>query len=199
MEGAGPLGPRTFMSELWNDIQASMHKKGDAFATFIPRDALDEIWTNDRLELFIQHTEPGFDSSQIPTIRDAHLQTLSVLVFIRWDGWTRFAQIFIYTPHRTDRDIPEYDLAALHHTDFLGNDWAFKFHFERVIFWPINIEEGKNNVKPKDWRLPFLEGRSEDLGRGAYGSVTKEVIPAIHYRPSGEGAFSGGSVGVSPY
>ncbi|PLN80583.1 protein kinase-like protein [Aspergillus taichungensis] len=195
MEGTGPSGPKTFMSELWTIIQASMHKKGDSFATFIPRDALDDIWTNERLELFIQITQPGFDSSRIPIIRNAHLQTLSVLVSIRWDEWRHFSQIFIYTPRRTDQDIPEYDLTALRHSNFLGEEWAFKFLFERVIFWPIDIEEGKNNVKPKDWRLPFLEGRSENLGRGAYGSVTKEVIPAIHYRPSEESAFSGGSVG----
>ncbi|PKY00579.1 kinase-like protein [Aspergillus campestris IBT 28561] len=196
MEGTGPKsGPRTFMSELQTSIQARMHKKGDSSATFIPRDALDDIWTNDRLELFIQHMEPGFDSSHIPTIKGAHLQTLSILVSIRWDEWTRFSHIFIHTSGRTDQDIPCYDLAALRDTNFLGEEWAFKFLFERVIFWPIDIEEGMNNVKPKDWRLPFLEGRSDDLGRGAYGSVTKEVIPAVHYRPSEERAFSGGPIG----
>ncbi|GAB1199412.1 hypothetical protein APSETT444_008760 [Aspergillus pseudonomiae] len=150
------------------------------------------IWSEARLEKFIDLVRPGFDYGWIDEIREDWLQTLSILVDIGWQDWGRFGDIFLRHRgkngelDRSDRMIPKYTLAILEDDSFLGSPWAEKFQASQYTFCPIDIEEGKSLMFSKEWKLPFINETSASIGIGAYGRVTKEIIGSGHFRSRSE-------------
>ncbi|EAW17047.1 ankyrin repeat and protein kinase domain-containing protein [Aspergillus fischeri NRRL 181] len=159
---------------------------------FAPRNRLTRIWAPEVLEEFAFHEGLRLPSSSfVEDIRRDFLQTISILIYVNWDDWTRFNDIFFSHQgpdrklDRTDRHIPEYDLQSLQSDNFLGPGAGSRFYDNRYIFCPIDIVEDSNLKREDGWRLPFLAGRSEACGSGGFGRVTKEVIAARHYRSKG--------------
>ncbi|KAI9040381.1 uncharacterized protein KD926_008338 [Aspergillus affinis] len=147
---------------------------------FISRGALREIWSQSRLETFIDLFAPGFDKSSIAEVQERYVQTLSILVWIRWEDWANFGAIFLQQ-NRADCDIPTYDLPGLQDPNFLGHMWAIHFYNGRYIFCPIDILEGQNIERSEGWRLPFLDGGGK-IGGGGFGVVDQETIARGHFR-----------------
>ncbi|KAF7164621.1 hypothetical protein CNMCM5623_009078 [Aspergillus felis] len=159
---------------------------------FAPRNRLARIWTPNVLEEFAFHESLHLPSSSfVEDIRRDFLQTISILIYVNWDDWSHFNEVFFSHRgadrklDRTDRHIPKYDLQSLTSDNFLGPGAGSRFYDNRYIFCPIDIVKGSYLEREDGWRLPFLAGRSEACGSGGFGKVTKEVIAARHYQ-SGE-------------
>ncbi|KAE8136096.1 hypothetical protein BDV38DRAFT_294135 [Aspergillus pseudotamarii] len=182
----------SMLKELSRALQTETHRRDRPSEKVVTRHSLAVIWSESRLEKFIDLVRPGFDHAWIPVIREEWLQTLSILVDIGWQDWARFADIFLmhHDEHcewdRTDRMIPKYKLAVLEDDSFLGSPWAEKFQASQYTFCPIDIEEGKSLFFSKEWKLPFINEESTSIGNGAYGRVTKEIIGSGHFRSRSE-------------
>ncbi|KAL4919760.1 kinase-like domain-containing protein [Aspergillus aurantiobrunneus] len=168
------------MLAIRNALHDSMERKDDDSKKFVPRKSLENIWTDERLKLFLRlHKHKPFGERDIPLIKEKFLQTLSILVYINWDQWKRFRTIFLEHENRADEHIPENDGRRLSSESFLGVS-ATAFVQVRYIFCPVDIEQGKSLELVGSWRLPFIDGRL--IGRGGYGSVTKERVATGHLR-----------------
>ncbi|KAL4942532.1 hypothetical protein BDV06DRAFT_161573 [Aspergillus oleicola] len=179
------LGKDKNIPAIQGELKRAMRRKHEDFKTFITRESLEEIWTDERLQ-GLRKRYKAFQLDDIPRIRKDFLQTISILAYINWDGWSKFQDIFLkHNEHqnRTDKDIPENDVKTLESDSFLGPDWATNFSQARYLFCPIDIEEGVDRVLGEGWRLPFIKG--EEIGQGAYGSVTKQYVAARHLRRDG--------------
>lgn len=179
----------TLQEQLLTEVSNAIETPNAGIARFAPRDALMRIWTPEVLrQLF-----PRERSSFIRAVRRDFVQTISILIYAKWDRWSRFDEIFFShqgsdgTLDRTDRNIRHYDLPTLTSEGFLGPVTGSLFFDNRYIFCPVDIEEGRNLCREDGWRLPFLPAESELRGRGGFGQITKEVIAARHYyQRSGE-------------
>ncbi|KAG2421803.1 hypothetical protein HFD88_005779 [Aspergillus terreus] len=160
---------------------------------FAPRDRLRRIWTEDILrQFFRRETLLLARKTFVQDIRRDFVQTISILIYVNWDGWSRFDKIFFSHRgsdgrlDRTDRSIRHYDLQTLTSESFLGPVAGSHFFDNRHTFCPVDIEEDTNLCREDGWRLPFLPAQSEPRGSGGFGHITKEVIAARHYyRKSG--------------
>ncbi|OGM51379.1 putative 2-5A-dependent ribonuclease [Aspergillus bombycis] len=186
------LQRESMLKELSRAIQTATHRRDRPSEKVVTRHSLAVIWSESRLEKFIDLVRPGFDDSWIGAIREEWLQTLSILVDIGWQDWGRFGDIFLRHRDengeldRSDRRIPTYTLAILEDDSFLGSPWAEKFQASQYTFCPIDIEEGKSLMFSKEWKLPFINETSASIGTGAYGRVTKEIIGSGHFRSRSE-------------
>ncbi|KAL4757789.1 ankyrin repeat and protein kinase domain-containing protein [Aspergillus foveolatus] len=92
-----------------------------------------------------------------------------------WDEWSRFDMLFLSHkgPYpeldRTDRHIQEYDVQTLSSANFLGPMRGNLFSDNRHLFCPVEIVENESLRLDGNWKLPFLEGRSEPCRRGGFG------------------------------
>ncbi|KAF9892109.1 hypothetical protein FE257_002515 [Aspergillus nanangensis] len=170
-----------------DEFRDAIQRRNALLEKFIPRESLERIWNSERFTALLHNLRLGVDRV---SLQQDFLQTVSLLIQINWDGWGRFHEIFVQhldrhgNRDRTDANIPEYTLEMLERPDFLGPVYGDKFLEMQYTFCPIDIREGGNVIRSREWRLPFLEGRSEVLGSGGYGHVTKEVIPRSHFIPS---------------
>ncbi|KAH8422340.1 uncharacterized protein LDX57_000097 [Aspergillus melleus] len=170
-----------FLRNLRADMNTRMEKRDNISEKFISRGSLQIIWSEARLKEFVKLFDPGFDKTSIPDVQQRYIQTLSILVSIKWDGWPRFGTIFLMQG-RADCDIPTLTLDALEDSRFLGPEWADIFFSERCVFCPIDILEGQNIVQTNEWRLPFLKC-IEGSKFGGFGEVVKGAIAPGHFRP----------------
>ncbi|KAL5360153.1 hypothetical protein BJX96DRAFT_184379 [Aspergillus floccosus] len=177
--------------QLLADVSNAIETPNSGIGRFAPRGRLMEIWTPDKLrQLFRRETLLVSRESFIQNIRRDFVQTISILIYVNWDGWSRFDKIFFSHQgsdgrlDRTDRSIRHYDLQTLTSEAFLGPVTGSHFFDNRYIFCPVDIEEGANLCLEDGWRLPFLPAKSELRGSGGFGQITKEVIAAKHYRPT---------------
>ncbi|GES66615.1 putative 2-5A-dependent ribonuclease [Aspergillus terreus] len=160
---------------------------------FAPRDRLRRIWTEDILrQFFRRETLLLARKTFVQDIRRDFVQTISILIYVNWDGWSRFDKIFFSHRgpdgrlDRTDRSIRHYDLQTLTSESFLGPVAGSHFFDNRHTFCPVDIEEDTDLCGEDGWRLPFLPAQSEPRKSGGFGHITKEVIAARHYhRKSG--------------
>ncbi|PLB46432.1 hypothetical protein P170DRAFT_465953 [Aspergillus steynii IBT 23096] len=169
------------IEELRTRLKDRMEKRGSSLEKFISRGSLQDIWSEDRLQGFIDLLAPGFNKNSIPDIRGHYIQTLSILVWIRWSDWSRFGSVF-FRQGRADCNIPTYTLEILEEPSFLGPQWADSFFAEQYVFCPVDIVEGENIVQSEEWRLPFLDGAGRPRS-GGFGEVVKESIARGHFCP----------------
>ncbi|PYH43988.1 uncharacterized protein BP01DRAFT_393062 [Aspergillus saccharolyticus JOP 1030-1] len=159
----------------------------DEIDEFIARGTLTEIWL-DKGDRFCSLIMPDIDWR---TSLQDHIQTMSILIDINWSGWSRFEDIFLRTPNRTDSDLPEYSKQDFMSSDFLGPDWGGSFAKARFFFCPIDIKQGKRVNRSKGWRLPYIydneTGASRpNIGAGSAGEVIRvEIAPGHFWSPSG--------------
>lgn len=168
------------------DLQQAIGDCSIPPGTFVSRESLEQIWSQERVDEFIRPLDPTVHSSHVPLIRCKFLQTISILVYMQWDNWSRFNEIFLShtdgcgRQDRTDGNIPEYTLETLKSSTFLGPAAGIKFFYDRYIFCPIDIVVGTSIVRSEEWKLPFLRDKSARLGRREYGHTTREMIPGSH-------------------
>lgn len=175
-----------FLDARLHDLDEAICKKNKPSEKFVPYASLEAIWTDARLDEFVQLIRPGFDRDLIPFVKGNLLRTLSILVYISWTDkeWELFGAIFLHRDEhgvrdRLDNRIPYYTLESL--SQFLRPIHADRFNFERWTFYPIVLEEGRTQHFSKDWRLPFINPEPSIIGVGGYGQVTKEVIASRQF------------------
>ncbi|KAE9367221.1 hypothetical protein N431DRAFT_562410 [Stipitochalara longipes BDJ] len=179
---------------------------------FISPHLLHDVWTDDCLSRFLDTLKPE-DTSDF-SVSDAFgllyrrmLAIISILVYIGWDDWTRFWPNFIsFDPfttlcstERRSNVLDRYGSTCFDRLDdflpFEAEELEFlegqaqQFLDAQYIFKPIIIFEyvdGKNYTHSSLERLPFIKKRSGDLGEGAYGKVTREVVAirCLYHRTS---------------
>jgi hypothetical protein len=178
--------PLDFRKALAEQLLSAIGKGAGRFA---PRDELLQIWNVEVLAQFASRERIRLPyASSLEDIRKDFLQTISLLVYVGWDEWSRFDTLFLLHKgpdqelDRTDRHIQEYDVQTLSSADFLGPMRGNLFFDNRHLFCPVEIVENQDLRLDGNWKLPFLMGKSEPCGRGGFGRVTKEVIAASHYR-----------------
>jgi hypothetical protein len=181
-----------FFEGIAEDIELKMERRDKTDEKFVTRYALEYVWNDDRLTKFgllVSLSRAGSDIT-IETLRTNLLQTLSILVFMKWRQWDKFLSLFIYHGNlekRGDATIMQHTQVDLEKDDFLGSKKsAADFMMFRSSFVPIDIWEGMVKTYKKDRRLPFLEpenGVAVELGRGGFGTVTKvEIARSQYYR-----------------
>ncbi|KAL3437459.1 hypothetical protein BDV09DRAFT_192825 [Aspergillus tetrazonus] len=169
---------------------------GRAFITY---DSLCHVWEQSQSEILNNLDLTERDAIYV---RNSLLRTFSILMVIRWDEWHRFSELFLRERDCETRFTDEVvmKLPPSNLKQYLGVSWALNFQNWIAAFDPIIIESGKimaceKNVMssssghseyvpvPDGGRLPFLLKESgSQLGRGGYGTVTKETIAAGHLR-----------------
>lgn len=143
---------------------------------FVPRGKLKEFWDDARLKAFADKHN-AFKPDHIKRIKGSYLQTLSILVVIQWNEWSRFQTLFLETENRSDENIPGYHVDMLMAPTFLGKS-GFSFSIHRRVYCPIDIEEGKHRELDEGWILPVI--KREVIGNGGAGTVTKEHVYPEH-------------------
>lgn len=147
-------------------IQRKMHWR-KTHREFICKYDLDQIWADYSLTQIF----PNFTPQERESIRKDYMRVLSILIYIDWNGLSRFRPLFLRENGRDDAHLPFTDLAFL-----AGSKDLFSFH--QHAFKPVVIEEhNERHIQEisEEHRLPFTE-EPELVGNGGYGSVTKRVI-----------------------
>jgi hypothetical protein len=186
-------GKRTaIMEEKRTAISSYVQRPRNEGENFVTIASLREVWKWEGLQEFIEGIGLGFEASKedLNFIEKNLLKTFSILVYIRWkpNKWQKFPEIFMkdgrFRDDRLDDKLP-YDLDVIKHKDFLGS-FGEDFYAYQNIFIPIVLREGEIIKHKRGRRLPLKTGGKE-LGSGAYGKVTKEVIPEGHLVSKDEG------------
>lgn len=179
-----------FLKDIRADIYRNSFKRGDPSAQFITNFQLEQIWTAERFEKFVDIVCLKVGRLSIQTVKQNFMKTISILVTMHWSEWSRFGEIYLEDPEsdgsfdRADHALHLLELESLEEDDFLGRDWAWHFLLYRPLFLPIIVEKGSHNIYGKQWRLPFTNPESKEdklMGQGAYGEVTREVIACRQY------------------
>jgi len=158
---------------------------------YITKHCVKTIWNDLRLKEFCRIVDiEEHEEESVKHIKNELLQTLSILVSIRWNEWHRFRNIFLGLQYdkRKDKNIKNYRREDLAAKDFLRTrDSAGAFFRIRDAFIPIPIKQGMVKVYKKGRRLPFvdLEQNEIELGVGGYGTVTKATIAKWQYQVDG--------------
>lgn len=175
--------------KILDKIKEAIQNKDESLQKFISQKSMRKIWTEGRLTQFFQILQPGYDSESILFAEDNLLSTLSILVAIRWPRWSAFWDLFFDSKdgsgkeNHLDGSIP-YPLSTLSDAAFLG-EWAEEFQNIQHIFIPIVIERGQIQEYSKEYRLPFINQERKEIGVGAFGKVTKEVIASHQFKQFG--------------
>ncbi|KAI9370380.1 kinase-like domain-containing protein [Aspergillus egyptiacus] len=186
--------PRAYSSEATfavkpyaQTISDHMLEKETPARTFITYHILAKIWSTETLKEFAHVVGLGVGDQEIAYIRDHLLRTFSALVFIRWDEWPNFRELFLTGPRSTlgDKDEVVMQLSPAALNQGLGSLWGCLLSGQLPVFNPIVIRYEEDDDHPQGSRLPFLSTTKTELGEGGYGKVTKETIPAGQYRKQG--------------
>lgn len=191
-----------FLGEVRKKLYSVMELKGTS-DMFIKEADLEHIWMEvpvdhqqSRLRLLVQviHSPPPNEAKAatlLSLLKDRFLKVISILVYIRWDAWRDFLQIFVgYAlgpENRADSDLPFADRPTITSDDFLGPEYGDFFYDYQYIFVPIKIENWlvkKDNHSIKTLRfktlLPVLH--TTEIGYGASGKVFVETIAPGYFR-----------------
>jgi hypothetical protein len=167
---------------------------------FISLRSLEDIWTFDILERFLDTLEIDSDTDSVLYVRKNLIKILSILVAIRWDDWSRFESAFLDGGRRRlreDSSLP-FSLLALEDDTLLGKSFASNFLNAQYAYLPIVVEQGESKIYPRTRPLPFLKSMSTRIGAGGFGVVTKEVVACHQFKPQSEYKTDLIEVRVSP-
>jgi hypothetical protein len=175
-------------NEIREKLESRTHNREYPMERFISFKTLEEIWTMDCLERFLDILDIDCDTDSALYIRKNLIKVLSILVAIRWDDWSRFRTIFLIGEARRvreDSSLP-FALSALEEGSFLGMSFASDFLNVQHAYIPIVVEQGESRIYPRTRPLPFLKSRSSQIGAGGFGVVTKEIIACHQFMPKSE-------------
>jgi len=169
--------------QIYDDLWKVVHRKEDEHLSFASVEDLEMIWDKSRLE----QLSKGLDWSKpdlLDRARKYFRKVLSLLIWIEWDDWPEFGNLFlehIGANRRLDRWD---DALPLSDISFIQTEQIrTRFRNQQYIFAPIVIIEDDDEDDKTDYkqfsekhRLPFLQ--AEEIGQGGSGTVTKALIVA---------------------
>jgi hypothetical protein len=152
---------------------------------------LARFWTTAKCRFYNRQSwyDPKWDEEDEMT----KFQTIiSVLVLARFNNWGNFRRVFIDEQERLDENLP-FKSEDLKNENFLGPDFAPNFYDCQWIFCPLVIEERQEPYEllgmEAERRFPYIKPGKE-IGSGATGVVSKQVIAARHLKYSALGRKS---------
>jgi predicted GIY-YIG superfamily endonuclease len=168
-----------FFDALREEIASKMEHLDNAKKRFITEKDQKAIWST-HAKTILHYI--GLKDDIQERIEQHFLKTVMILVKIGWKKWDTFGRIFLETKNRTDEENFCCKFPELASESFLNSrEKAQCFVDNRSYFRPWVIKKsGIEDLDDLVWRLPFLEGEKE-LGKGASGKVTKELIAAKHF------------------
>ncbi|KAF8859384.1 kinase-like protein [Acephala macrosclerotiorum] len=189
-----PGDPLTFLRK--KDIrdklsEAVYNYDSPTIEQFIAEQDLEKIWEPQMLKEFLAVLGYGGTGGLVKTVQKDLIKTISILVHIGWENWSKFETIFFPNGwegpiHRKDPSKP-YPHEVLKEKTFLGDGRAAREFFNvQHAYFPAVIEEGSNMIIPRTQPLPFIKSMQEDIADGGFGIVTKEVIAPHYFRPRSE-------------
>jgi len=154
----------------------SVQSRPERGRPFVSAASLQRVWSLERIREFLKGLGWKVED-QLGGVNKYLLKTLSVLVWVEWDDWDNFKNIFLVRDDRGTFVRCDYHI-PFQNADFLGGDELTRQNFleDQYLFKPVLIREDFHGVFDERWRLPFME--SKEIGRGAFGAVTKENVEA---------------------
>jgi hypothetical protein len=183
MDAAGPSTPQPWKA-LRRKLLEALHKAevgGTDKRIILPED-VKTVWAPIATREFYRQRDWYDKSWDEDTTMDGYFRVMSILVYIRFTEWDDFRKLFI-DQKRSDEGLP-FDSVDLQRDDWLGYEDGQEFFKRQWVFCPDRIEERQD---PYDLRgprhLPWIDEPIE-VGKGAYGRVTKRTIAAgyLEYR-----------------
>jgi len=177
--------------ELGEDLYALFQERernGDNDFPVILPEEVKQIWKPVFYSKFYRN-QPWYDPAWDKTLdMERYLIVMSILIYIDFNEWHRFREIFINLGHqlssngsfmggRQDSYLP-FDEEALCNSDFLGRKCGAMFYKHQFMFCPFVIQERAAPYKINQWNRPAFVGRPEHVDEGACGVVTKRIIAA---------------------
>jgi len=171
------------INQVKDDLWRALCRKDDEHLMFASAEDLGRIWDISRLE----QISKGLDWSDPKLLKRAQRyfrKVLSTLVWIGWDDWPEFGQLFL-EHYDTNMKLDRWDdMLPLSDTSFLPTEQLRTFfRNKQYIFTPIVIMEDDDEDDKADYiqfsekhRLPFLQ--TEEIGQGGSGTVIKAKIVA---------------------
>ncbi len=167
------------------------HDWPDPREQFITMQSLEKIWKRQMLKDFLVVLGSGGTEILIETVQMHLIKTISILVHIKWEEWSRFESIFFPSgwagrvhQDRTDESLPHIH-EKLKDDSFLGSA-AWDFFNKQNAYLPVVIEQGSNETISRTRPLPFIKSKQKQIADGGFGIVTKEVIACYQFRPRSE-------------
>ncbi|CAG8937260.1 unnamed protein product [Penicillium salamii] len=157
--------------------------------SFILYADVQQIWAGGELEEFLWSHDPSLTPSEINTVRENLLRTISVLATIvpsDWLRWSRFREMFLPTDDtlanfRRDKHALDFKMEDLAVDSFLGDDYlAQRFMWLRWIYFPEVLKGREQTDYEPERRIPLYQEKDCPPREGAFGTVTKERIPPNH-------------------
>jgi hypothetical protein len=172
---------RQIKDELWMALKDNKQPLGK----FVCPSDLERIWDSSRIQRLADDLD-WCDPLSVSRARMKFLSVMSTLVWIGWDSWDEFGDLFLRHKNsrgeqdRTDENLP------LENTSFLSTE-QFKESFkeDQYIFKPVVIleddpDDDTDYVEYSNkHRLPFV--RMEHIAKGGEGTVTKVEIAPQHF------------------
>jgi hypothetical protein len=137
--------------EIRDKLESRTHNRECPAERFISLRSLEEIWTLDILERFLDTLEIDSDSDFVLYVRKNLIKILSILVAIRWDDWPRFESAFLDGGRRRlreDSSLP-FSLLALEDDTLLGKSFASDFLNAQYVYLSIIIKQGESKIYPR--------------------------------------------------
>ena len=172
------------MANIWTaviktEIQKVLRPQ-NAHDKFIGKHKLHEIWETAFQNQIFTGPEREICRSLIRNEDDCSLLILaSILVYIDWNAWENFSNLFTDAQGNTTSQLPLTDDAA---ESLLGSKGT-NFCDSQTIFLPVTIIEGENLRFSKWDRLP-IEEKECRTSTGVSGTVKKIVIARGYFKDS---------------
>ncbi|CAG8259308.1 unnamed protein product [Penicillium olsonii] len=176
------------LEDIRKALADAKYNKDTPTKSFVLYEDVQQIWAGEKLEQFLWTHDPGLTPSEINTVRETLLRTISILATIvplDWLGWSRFREMFLpaddtLADFRRDKHALEFKMEHLAADSFLGGDpLAQLFMNFRWIYFPEVLKGRKHAEYEAERRIPLYQDEYV-LREGVFGTVTKEKIPPNH-------------------
>jgi len=145
------------------------------------------------IRCILQHVYPGSNEEKDcitsailgleKDFSDGLLRVFAILLYMDWDGWSRFKDIFLDHKNRKDANMLEepFKLLDLQRDDFFGDTGRSAREFENTQYWflPIHIKPGCVKYYEGRHPMPFVS-QSKLLNEGGYGKVYEDQVMSGH-------------------
>ncbi|OCL02178.1 kinase-like protein, partial [Glonium stellatum] len=149
---------------------------------------LNDAWDEIGLKCFNDGVGMGLGECEIKRLKRDFLITISILVSIRWSGWSAFRVNFLLNADKNslrDTNLPVSDICSQQLRNYMTEQEATDFLEKQHVYLPEILQgKGAPMVSPER-RLPYIKSKHLHIGDGASGRVFKEVIPSGCYSRDG--------------
>jgi hypothetical protein len=159
-------------------------------AQFITLPSLRTIWTDQMLKDFLAVLGHDGRGNPVKTVQEDLIKTVSILVHMKWEDWSRFESIFfpdgwekLACEDKTDKNLPHARATLSEHSFLQDGSAATDFLNHQNKYLPMVIKQFESAFVPKWQPLPFIKSEQRNIGSGGFGIVTREVI--AHHQFSG--------------